>query len=76
MVLYRAPKGTNTKVTSAKGHFCAHPRNLGAWRTWPQRIEEAGLHLGRPNTRLDPGARIPGARMRETSPGQIFRLRL
>ena len=25
MGLCKAPKGTNTKVTSAKGHFCAYP---------------------------------------------------
>ena len=27
---YKAPKGTNTKATSAKGHFCAYPTWSGA----------------------------------------------
>ena len=27
LVPYKAPKGTNTEVTSAKGHFCAYPNN-------------------------------------------------
>ena len=26
---YEAPKGTNTKVTSAKGHLCAYPKRYG-----------------------------------------------
>ena len=26
----KTPKGTNTKVTSAKGHFCAYPSGTGA----------------------------------------------
>ena len=25
----KAPKGLNTKVTSAKGHFCAYPNDVG-----------------------------------------------
>ena len=25
---FKAPKGTNTNVTSAKGHFCAYPRHI------------------------------------------------
>ena len=29
---YKAPKGTNTKVTSAKGHFCADPTLRGFHR--------------------------------------------
>ena len=60
--LCKAPKGTNTKVTSAKGHFCAYPiyarlRALGRLEggVFGQAIDALGLS-GYPPAALGCGA--------------------